>query len=152
VAPLRRFLESPNVGRECPSIEDLRLAFCDETSRSQRKSDGTISLAGIRYEIPGRYRHLPRIPVRYAGWDLALVYMVDRRTGTLLTRLFPLDKARNADGLRRSLEPVDSGSPDPTEASPQDGMAPLLRKLIQDYAATGLPPAYLPKPALEEES
>jgi hypothetical protein len=24
-------------------------------------------------------------------------------------------------------------------------MAPLLRKLIADYAATGLPPAYLPK-------
>jgi hypothetical protein len=24
-------------------------------------------------------------------------------------------------------------------------MAPLLRKLIAEYAATGLPPAYLPK-------
>lgn len=151
-APLRRFLESPNVGRETPSIEDLRLAFCDEVSRSQRHSDGTISLAGIRYEIPGRYRHLPRIRVRYAGWDLGRVYMVDGRTGTLLTRLLPLDKARNADALRRSLEPIHPGTPDPPEASPKDGMAPLLRKLIQDYAATGLPPAYLPKPASEEES
>ena len=30
---------------------------------------------------------------------------------------------------------------------PTDGgaMAPLLRKLIAEYAATGLPPAYLPK-------
>ena len=27
---------------------------------------------------------------------------------------------------------------------PSSGMAPLLRQLIADYAATGLPPAYLP--------
>lgn len=52
--PLQRFLESANVGRDCPSIDDLRLAFCAQTSRTQRKSDGTISLIGIRYEIPGR--------------------------------------------------------------------------------------------------
>jgi len=25
-------------------------------------------------------------------------------------------------------------------------MAPLLQKIIQQYAATGLPPAYLPQP------
>jgi hypothetical protein len=25
-------------------------------------------------------------------------------------------------------------------------MAPLLRQLMADYAATGLPPAYVPKP------
>jgi hypothetical protein len=30
-------------------------------------------------------------------------------------------------------------------------MAPLLRKLMEDYAATGLPPAYLPKSASNEE-
>jgi transposase InsO family protein len=152
VAPLQRFLEPPNVGRDSPSIEDLRIAFCAETSRSQRQSDGTISLVGVRYEIPGRYRHLPRISVRYAGWDLSHVYMVDGRTGTVLTRLYPLDKARNADGLRRSLEPVASDPPVETGAMAHDGMAPLLRKLIEDYAATGLPPAYLPKITSREES
>lgn len=150
-APLRRFLDSPNVGRDCPSIDDLRLAFCAETSRTQRQSDGTISLVGIRYEISGRYRHLRRISVRYAGWDLSHVYMVDGRTGTMLTRLYPLDKVRNADGCRRSLERVDLASVAETEAGPQEGMAPLLRKLIEDYAATGLPPAYLPKTTSKEE-
>jgi len=30
-------------------------------------------------------------------------------------------------------------------ASPS-GIAPLLRQLMTDYAATGLPPAYLPRP------
>jgi hypothetical protein len=152
VAPLARFLESPNVGRDSPSLEDLRIAFCAESSRSQRQSDSTISLAGVRYEIPGRYRHLPRISVRYAGWDLSHVYMIDGRTGTMLTRLYPLDRARNADGLRRSLEPTSSDSPAETGTRPHDGMAPLLRKLIEDYAATGLPPAYLPKSTSREES
>ena len=150
-APLRRFLESQNVGRDCPSIDDLRLAFCAETSRTQRRSDGTFTLVGVRYEIPGRYRHLERISVRYAGWDLGHVYMVDGRTGTMLTRLYPLDKARNADSLRRSLESVDSCSASEAEAAPQDSMAPLLHQLIEDYAATGLPPAYLPKITAKEE-
>jgi transposase InsO family protein len=148
--PLQRFLESPGVGRDCPSIDDLRFYFCAQTSRRQRKSDGTISLIGIRYEIPGRYRHLERISVRYAGWDLSHVYMVDGRTGTLLTRLYPLDKARNADGYRRAFENIEPSILSETETAPQAGMAPLLRKLIEDYAATGLPPAYIPKTQREE--
>ncbi len=152
-APLQRFLESPNVGRDGPSIEALLLAFCAEVSRSQRQSDGTISLAGICFEIPGRYRHLQRIPVRYAAWDLGHVYMIDGRTGILLTRLYPLDKALNANGLRRSLEPTDSSRvPESKTAEPQNAIAPLLQKLIEDYAATGLPPAYLPKPLKKDES
>jgi hypothetical protein len=78
--------------------------------------------------------------------------MVDGRSGTMLTRLYPLDKARNADGLRRSLELIGFDAPVETAALQHEGMAPLLRKLIQDYAATGLPPAYLPKPTSQEES
>ena len=31
-----------------------------------------------------------------------------------------------------------------TRAMPVAGIAPLLKKMIADYAATGLPPAYLP--------
>jgi hypothetical protein len=61
----------------------------------------------------------------------------------VLARLYPLDKAKNADGRRRSLSQVD---PCELEAVQTDsGMAPLLERLMADYAATGLPPAYLPK-------
>jgi len=31
-------------------------------------------------------------------------------------------------------------------------MAPLLQKLIKDYATTGLPPAYLPKDEITHNS
>lgn len=146
--PLERFLQSPNVGRECHSTEELRLAFCQESSRTQRRSDGTISLAGIRFEIPSRFRHLSRIYFRYASWDLSYVHLVDPRTSTVLARLYPLDRARNADGLRRSLEPTASA---PVRcADPQDPIAPLLRQLLEDYSATGLPPAYLPQIVKED--
>ncbi len=146
--PLKRFLESPSVGRACPAIDDLRMAFCQQTTRTQRRSDGTISLDGTRFEIPSRFRNLEKIPVRYASWDLGHVYLIDPRTDKVLARVYPLNRSRNADGLRRSLEPR-AAAADPVA---QDGMAPLLRKLIQDYAATGLPPAYLPQTANNKEN
>jgi putative transposase len=37
-------------------------------------------------------------------------------------------------------------APNPTEPIAHTGIAPLLKQMIADYAATGLPPAYLPTP------
>jgi transposase InsO family protein len=141
--PLARFLAGPNVGRPSPSSDALRLAFMAEEYRTQRKSDGTLSLDGVRFEVPSRYRHLDRVAVRWARWDLGHVYLVDDRRGAILCRLFPLDRAANADGRRRTLEPL--GSPPLPLAPPAPAIAPLLEKLLADYRATGLPPGYLPK-------
>ena len=148
--PLERFLNSPDVGRQSPSIEDLRLAFCQETVRTQRRSDGTISLESIRFEIPSRFRHLERIHVRYASWDRSYVHLVDPRTSTVLARLYPLDRSRNADSLRRSLEPITDAPVSADDRTPEP-IAPLLRQLLEDYSATGLPPAYLPQITEENE-
>lgn len=138
--PLQRYLAGPSVGRECPSSEALRAAFRIQVKRRQRRSDGTIPLEGQRFEIPNRYRHLETVHLRYARWDLRRVDLVDPRTDTILCPVFPLDKAANADAQRRRLEPLHSDPQPP----PSSGMAPLLRKLLADYAATGLPPPYLP--------
>jgi transposase InsO family protein len=142
-SPLRRFLAGPDVGRPSPTSEALRRAFMAEEYRTQRRSDGTVSLEGRRFEIPSRYRHLTRVALRWAGWDLGHVYMVDDRTGTVLCRLFPLDRTHNADGARRAHAPLaDTVASAPAEP----GIAPLLTKLMDDYRATGLPPAYVPMP------
>src|SRR5205823_325800 len=109
-------------------------------------------LDGMRFEIPSRFRHLPRIHVRYASWDLAYVHLIDPRTSTVLARLYPLDRARNADGLRRSLEPTANSGEGETVSEQQAGIAPLLRQLLEDYSATGLPPAYLPQIIKKEDS
>jgi hypothetical protein len=143
--PLNRFVAAKDVGRPCPDSEELRHAFTAQLSRTQRQSDGTISVESIRFELPSRYRHLKHITVRFASWDLSHVYLADPRSGRLLCRLYPQDKHKNAEGRRRSKQPliglVPSSRPEPAG----NGMAPLLRKLIAEYAATGLPPAYLPK-------
>jgi transposase InsO family protein len=142
VSPMRRYLDAPNVGRECPGPQVLRSAFSCTVKRRQRRSDGTISLAGKRFEIPDRYRHLDQPRVRYARWDLRSVELIDPRTQVTLCPLYPLDKSANAAGLRRSRMPAPA-SVMPV-AQPAE-MPALLRKLLADYAATGRPPAYLPK-------
>lgn len=138
--PLERYLAGPNVGRECPGSEALRAAFRLEAKRKQRRSDGTVSLGGQRFELPSRYRHLSEVHLRYARWDLSRVDLIDARSGQILSPVRPLDKAANADALRRRMAPVNTE----TSTTPTTGIAPLLKQMIADYAATGLPPAYLP--------
>jgi len=141
-SPLERHLNVKDVGRPCPSSEQLLLAFTAEVRRTQRRSDGTITIAGVRFEIPSRYGHFAWVSVRIASWDFSRVHLCDPKTGAILCRLFPLDKHKNADGRRAAKAPL-LACPEP--AGP-GGMAPLLQELIAQYAASGLPPAYLPKP------
>jgi transposase InsO family protein len=141
-SPLDRYLQAPNVGRLSPSSTELRQAFRAEVIRTQRKSDGTLSLQGRRFEIPSRFRHLNHLRIRYARWDLSQIDLIDPHAGTILCPLYPLDKAANADGRRRRLDPP----PETLQTQPPpSGIAPLLKQLMADYAATGLPPAYLPR-------
>jgi putative transposase len=138
--PLKRYLDGPNVSRGCPSAASLCAAFRVEVVRRQRRADGTFSLEGTRFEIPGRYRNLVDVHVRYARWDLSRVDLVDPQHGSVLCAVQPLDKAANANGIRRRLAPT-AAVVAPVEPA---GIAPLLREQLADYAATGLPPAYLP--------
>jgi len=117
--------------------------------RRQRRSDGTVSLAGKRFEIPARYRHIECPQIRYARWDLSSVDLIDAHTQKILCPLYPLDKSANASGQRRVLEQTESMASLP---QPRNELPPLLRKLMADYAATGQPPAYLPKTNPESDA
>jgi hypothetical protein len=66
--------------------------------------------------------------------------LVDPRSGDPLATLLPLDKATNAERIRRVVAPAETQEPERPV-----GIAPHLRALMADYAATGLPPAYLPQ-------
>ena len=138
--PLERFLSGPSVMRPGPSSDALRRAFRRQELRTQRRSDGTLTVGGVRYEIPSRYRTLLRPAVRWASWDLSSVDLCDARTGVVLATLLPIDKQKNADGRRRVLDAGLDTEPEPAPS----GVAPLLRELMSAYAATGLPPAYVP--------
>jgi putative transposase len=139
--PLQRYLAGPNVGRASEDPEILRRAFRRPTTRMQRQSDGTITVKGIRFEIPSRYRTLRTVHIRYAEWDLSEVDLCDERMGTHLCTVYPLDKAKNAD-MRRRFLPRETIATEKSAEPP--GVAPLLRQQMADYAATGVPPAYLP--------
>ncbi|MCP4375145.1 MAG: transposase family protein [bacterium] len=150
MTPLQRYLDAAGVGRDCPDSATLRRAFRRTVARRQRRSDGTISLEGKRFEIPARYLQLEQIQVCYARWDLRSVDLIDPHTQQNLCPLYPLDKTANASGQRRARTAAET-APTASPAS-RDELPALLRKLMADYAATGMPPAYLPKPPSESES
>ncbi len=138
--PIERFARGKDVGRPCPPMETLRFYFQSEVTRTQRRSDGTVSIDGHRYEIPSRFRHLEKLTLKYAFWDMSHVHLVDFRSGDSMGRIYPVDKVKNADGRRRLVE-----NPVVVDVVPvTDELPALLRRLIEKHAAIGMP-AYLPK-------
>jgi hypothetical protein len=142
-SPLERYRAGPDVGRECPAPDVLRRAFRREVARNQRLSDGTVSIEGRRFEVPSRFAHLKRLQLHYARWDFSSVDLIDARTGAHLSTLYPLDRVANASGERRSVGAPVSGADQTAPPQAGDEIPPLLKKLLADFAATGLPPPYL---------
>ena len=149
-SPVERFAQVSDVLRASPSSAALREAFRHETTRRQRQSDGTISVEGVRFEIPARYRHFRDVAVRYARWDLSRVDLVDPQSGTILAPIYPLDRRANADGQRMLFQPDTPAVADDEGTRPDNqqlgrDLPPLLKRILAEYSATGIPPAYLPK-------
>ena len=134
--PLQRYLDAADVGRACPDSASLQRAFRCTVTRRQRRSDGTLSLAGKRFELPSRYRHLERAQVRYARWDLRSVDLIDPHTQAVLCSLYPVDKTANASGQRRVLETPEVGPP--AVSSPTGGyLHPSVTTQIDALAVPG---------------
>jgi hypothetical protein len=148
MAPLQKLLNSPNQGRPSPTMATLQHAFCLVTKRHQRHADGTVSIHGVRFEIPSAMRTLRRITLRCRRWDLSEAFIVQPDdTMKILHRITPLDKARYADGRRRALDaayPTLAGG-----CASQPVLPPLMTQWLADYAATGAPPAFIPLPTEE---
>lgn len=139
--PLEVVQQTRSVGRAAPDSDRLRQCFRKQETRRPRPSDATVSVQGVRFELPWRYRSLSRVTLRFARWDLSSVDLIDPKLDTRLAILHPVDPLRNADGRRRLVEPADSSEQQQPES---EGIAPHLRRLMEQYAASGLPPAYLP--------
>lgn len=137
--PYHRFLNAKSVLRASPSHEELINKFRGEVSRKQRRSDGTIMLEGIRYEIPSRFRNLSEVYVQFARWNPTNAHLLDPETGKLLAKIFPLDKARNANQHRATV----LDAPD-TSYESDNKASELLQKYMQEIAATGMPCLLVP--------
>lgn len=145
--PVKRVLESDDASRPCPGAEELRAAFRITVKRTLRRSDATVTVEGVRYQVPKPWRHLRELSLRVARWDLSNVELVDARTGERMSTLYPLDKRANAEGVRRRTGP-DASDPDDGggHAAPAAEPAPLLQRILDDQAASGLPALWLPPP------
>jgi transposase InsO family protein len=144
--PVERFAQGNDVLRSSPTSSALRAAFRVEVKRRQRQSDGTLSLAGVRFEVPSRFRHFHELWVRYARWDLGHVDLVDPQTGIVLAAIYPLDRTANADSRRAAFAP-DGGNSAVVKEPPRGyELPPLLKQILAEFSATGRPPAYLPQP------
>ena len=141
--PLKRLLDSDNASRPCPDGGVLKAAFRITVKRTLRRSDGTVSVEGVRYQVPLPWRHLTTLFIRVARWDLSSVELVDGRSGERLCTLYPLDKRGNAGGVRRPSGPGDNDGGG-SAAAAELGPAPLLNRILDDQAASGLPPLWLP--------
>jgi transposase InsO family protein len=147
--PLKRYLENKNVGRDCPDSITLRQAFCAQVTRKQRRSDGTFTLHGKRFEVPQAFRHLEKMVIRYARWDLSQVFLVDTTCDKIICSLYPLNKSDNASGMRRVFTDCNT-SLSPNINNHPSGIAPLLKEYMAQFAATGFPPPYIPKENTDE--
>ena len=146
--PLTCYLNTDDVTRPCPDDVKLKRAFCRSVIRKQRRSDGTIALSGKRYEIPNVYRHIQKLTINYASWNLSTVDLMDPNTDQVITSLLPLDKTKNADAQRKKLVKDIASQELPIESKTQN-LPPLLEKLKMLYESSGQRAAYLPKDELK---
>ena len=134
MTPHERLAESVDASRPCPGSAELKAAFRITRKRTLRRSDGTVSVEGIRYQVPAPWRHLSTPWIRYARWNLGSVDLVDGRSGERLCTLYPLDKRGNADGVRR---PTDPGGDDGGGSAGTGELPPLLQGMLDARARNG---------------
>jgi putative transposase len=140
--PIDRFMKTPSVMRSAPTGQEIRMAFRQDEGRKQRRSDGTVSIEGVRYEVPNRFRHMHKIKVRYARWDLSEVSLVSEDTGQIICALYPVDKAKNANAQRRKIDQEES-----LEAKHNsDDLPAYLAELIKKFDTTGLAAPFICQP------
>ena len=122
-------------------------SFCKEEHRIQRSTDGSISVKGIRFEIPNQYRFIKKIWIRYKAWDLSSVYIIDKKSGKGISTIYPVDKHSNADGKRRPRKDAEQRP----VTIPKDEVATLMKKYMSEFIEKGLPIPYLPKDENNQE-
>ena len=63
--------------------------FTRRIRRTPRRSDATVVVDGIRYELPIRFTHLRFVILRAPSWDKSRMTLVDPDTDAPLAQLVP---------------------------------------------------------------
>ena len=78
------------------------------------------------------YRHLRDLRLRYARWDYSFIHLVDKKADTELSRIFLLDRQRNADRRRRRIgnDSNSAARARNVDTSRKKALPPLLEELF----------------------
>jgi len=135
--PMNVFLKHKSVFRDSPTQEELTKAFRISVTRRQRMTDHTITVDGVRYQIPQLYWNQINLRIAYARWDLSMIDIINDETGRPIATLRPVDKLRNAKTSRSEVLAI------------RDDIAsvlpPLLREQYLKSKAAGEKSIYFPK-------
>ena len=135
--PIARFLAGPDVMRPSPDSATLRLPFTRTELRTLRRSDGTITIEGRRFEVPNRYRHFVRLEVRFASW-ISLWFTSSMSTPATCCAGCSRRTRSAMHWVCADLEPLTAEPVAAKLSKPAGGIAPLLAKLIEQRAAEAL--------------
>ena len=102
--PFDRFFNSKNVFRPAPEYNDLKCSFRIKITRIIRKTDATITLDGVRFQIPQCYAHMESLLLRYARWDLGEAEILCPDTHKSLCFISPVNKLLNSNAARKDIE------------------------------------------------
>jgi hypothetical protein len=112
-----------------------------------------VSLDGVRFEIPAVYRHLEKLTLRYARWDLSEAEILCDLTFKPLARIRPIDKLANANAIRREIDSHETEPPalegdvphaSSTLAWGDENLPPLLARLLRQHEEDFRAPGYIP--------
>ena len=139
--PLFRFLNQKHVLRPGLAFNDMKKCFRMRVKRTVRKTDGTLTLDGTRFELPRCYAHMDEVLLRYARWNLGEAEVLCPDTFKPLCVIYPLDKLTNS-LAHRNLDPdkvsklapnIDLDS-EGTLCITTDTLPPLLARCLQKHA------------------
>lgn len=154
--PFDRFFNLKNVLRPAPEYKHLKDSFRMEIKRTIRCTDSSISLDGVRFQIPQCYAHMETLLLRYARWDLGEAEILCPDTKKSLCVIHPLNKLLNSSGARQEIEsalPISEDAPTENEELNlmTDHLPPLLAQCLKKHAQQYPLGSYIPIQKMKEK-
>jgi putative transposase len=138
--PYDRFFNSTNVLRPAPEYNDLKCSFRMQVTRTVRSTDATLTLDGVRFQLPECYAHMKTLLLRYARWDLGEAEIICPDTHKSVGTIHPLDKLANSFGARKEIEEkLQNIESEPSNENEfldlsTDHLPPLLAQCLKKYS------------------
>ena len=149
--PLHRFFEEKNVLRHGLDFNEMKRSFRMRLTRTVRRTDATVTLDGIRFQLPQHYAHFDQLVLRYARWDLGEAEILCPDTFKPLCQIFPVNKLANSSGMRGVNQSLSQKPREETNQISDElltlecaSLPPLLARCLAKHARENRLSGYMP--------